>query len=212
MGEHPPLQGMRRPRKLPWLTATQAINSSGEKRCGKYKSAYLRRPFSPAQIEAMWAYLGKEHYTDYVNKEALIQVDSYGGAINRPPRPTAVPQRDSILKLQFQVYWKRVEEESDVSRHIAWIRDIYRKTFASTGGVPVIGEATDGCYINYPDADLGDSSWNGSADPWSKLYYKDAYPRLQRVKKRWDPLNVFHHRQSVELPSRPESSGASESS
>jgi FAD/FMN-containing dehydrogenase len=35
---------------------------------------------------------------------------------------------------------------------------------------------------------------------WSKLYYKDAYPRLQQVKKRWDPLNVFRHRQSVELP------------
>ncbi|RKS05979.1 FAD/FMN-containing dehydrogenase [Nocardiopsis sp. Huas11] len=206
MGEHPPIQGMRTPRTLPWLTATQAINGSGENRCGKYKSAYLRRPFSAAQIQAMWDYLGQKHYTDYVNKEALIQVDSYGGAVNRPPRPTAVPQRDSILKLQFQVYWKRIEQESDVERHITWIRDIYRKTFASTGGVPVIGEATDGCYINYPDADLNDSSWNKSPDRWSKLYYKDAYPRLQRVKKRWDPLNVFHHRQSVELPSGPESS------
>ncbi|NYH52893.1 hypothetical protein HNR06_002482 [Nocardiopsis arvandica] len=208
MGEHPPVQGMLEPRHLPWLTATQALNGSGENRCGKYKSAYLRRPFSRAQIEAMWAYLGKEHYTDYVNKEALIQVDSYGGAINRPFRETAVPQRDSVLKLQFQVYWKRVEKESDVDTHIKWIRDIYRKTFASTGGVPVIGDATDGCYINYPDADLGDTSWNHSGERWSKLYYKDAYPRLQRVKKRWDPLNVFRHRQSVEPPASTSGSGS----
>src|SRR5699024_4748023 len=95
MGEHPPVQGLRTPRKLPWLTATQVLNGSGENRCGKYKSAYLRKPFSKAQIETMWAYLGKEHYTDYVNKEALIQIDSYGGAVNQPPRETAVPQRDS---------------------------------------------------------------------------------------------------------------------
>ncbi|OKI23797.1 hypothetical protein A6A08_03285 [Nocardiopsis sp. TSRI0078] len=82
--------------------------------------------------------------------------------------------------------------------HITWIRDIYRKTFASTGGVPVIGDATDGCYINYPDAVLNDPSWNRSEDRWSKLYYKDSYPRLRRVKERWDPLDVFRHRQSVE--------------
>ncbi|MFC9086004.1 FAD-binding oxidoreductase [Nocardiopsis dassonvillei] len=200
MGEHPAVQGMQTPRRLPWLTATQVLNGSGENQCGKYKSAYLRRPFSPAQIEAMWAYLGKEHYTDYVNKEALIQVDSYGGAVNQPPWDTAVPQRDSVLKVQYQVYWKRTEPDADVERHIAWIRDVYRKTFASTGGVPVVGDATDGCYVNYPDVDLGDPAWNTSKDRWSKLYYKDSYPRLQRVKERWDPLNVFRHRQSVELP------------
>lgn len=202
MGEHPAVRGVQQPRRLPWLTATQALNGSGENRCGKYKSAYLRRPFSPAQIDAMWAYLGKEHYTDYVNKDALIQVDSYGGAVNQPPRRTAVAQRTSVLKLQYQVYWKRVEPESDVARHIAWIRDAYRKTFASTGGVPVIGDATDGCYINYPDADLSDPEWNHSGERWSKLYYKDDYPLLQRVKERWDPLNVFRHRQSVELPGK----------
>src|SRR5699024_12477671 len=75
MGAHPPVQGLRTPRKLPWLTPTQVLNGSGENRCGKFKSAYLRKPFSKAQIETMWACMGKEHYTDYVNKEALIQID-----------------------------------------------------------------------------------------------------------------------------------------
>ncbi|MFC6885918.1 MULTISPECIES: FAD-dependent oxidoreductase [Actinomadura] len=198
MGEHGPVAEAKTPRLMPWLTATQALNASGENRCGKYKSAYLRKPFTDQHLNAMWDYLGNERYTEYVNKEALIQVDSYGSAINRPPRETAVPQRDSILKMQYQVYWTAGDPKE--AEHIAWIRDTYKNTFATTGGVPAIGDVTDGCYINYPDADLSDPAWNTSADRWSKLYYKDSYSRLQRVKNRWDPLNVFRHRQSVELP------------
>ncbi|MFK0319711.1 BBE domain-containing protein [Streptomyces sp. NPDC090231] len=38
--------------------------------------------------------------------------------------------------------------------------------------------------------------------PWHTLYYKDDYPRLQRVKSRWDPLNVFHHALAVRQSGR----------
>jgi len=35
---------------------------------------------------------------------------------------------------------------------------------------------------------------------WQALYYKENYPKLQQVKRRWDPLNIFNHAQSIELP------------
>jgi aclacinomycin oxidase len=66
--------------------------------------------------------------------------------------------------------------------------------------VPVPNEYNDGSYINYPDADLADPAWNTSGVPWTTLYYKENYPRLQQVKKRYDPRNTFHHRLSIELP------------
>ncbi|WP_051065306.1 FAD-dependent oxidoreductase [Nocardiopsis potens] len=206
MGEHPPIARMKRPRRLPWLTATQSLNGSGENRCGKYKSAYIRKPFTGAQIDAMWNHLGKgeDRFKPgrYDNPDSLIQIDSYGSAINDPElaTATAVPQRDSILKMQYQVYWfPGDEKEAD---YVDWIRRTFRATFSATGGVPKTYSGTgdhntDGCYINYPDGDLPGPEADGAAEPWPVLYYKDAYADLQQVKSDWDPHNVFRHHQSV---------------
>jgi hypothetical protein len=205
MGEHPPLPAhFTTPQYLPWLTATQNLNVSGENLCGKYKSAYIREPFTKEQISSMWAYLGNKEFRKYRNANALIQIDSYGSAVNREKfkgMRTAVQQRDSIMKMQYQVFWPFGTPETE---HLDWIRKTYAATFSTTGGVPEVGTDTkplntDGCYINYPDVDLSDEhTWNTSGQKWWHLYYKHAYPALRAVKKHWDPENVFHHGQSIE--------------
>ena len=75
-------------------------------------------------------------------------------------------------------------------------REFYQKIYAASGGVPA-EDGGFGTFINYPDADLADPRWNQSNVPWHTLYYGDGYARLQRVKARWDPRNVFHHALSV---------------
>ena len=86
------------------------------------------------------------------------------------------------------------------AENIAWLRDFYADVYRSTGGVPVPDGVNDGCYVNYPDIDLSDSTLNRSAAPWHQLYFQHNYPRLQQVKARWDPRDTFRHAQSVRLP------------
>lgn len=195
MGEHAPMPEFSAPRRLPWFLATDSLSGANPTLRGKYKSAYMRKGFTDAQIKALHRHLSR---TDYTNPDALVQVDSYGGRINAvAPADTAVAQRDSVLKLQYQTYWTDPAEDA---RHLAWIRELYRDVYAGTGGVPVPDDVNDGCYVNYPDTDLGDPAWNTSSTSWARLYYKDNYPRLRRVKAAWDPKNVFRHTQSVRLP------------
>jgi hypothetical protein len=179
-------------RALPWKVISRVMGApKPNDKCGKYKSAYMRRPLPPEQVTALWRGLTEDRETP---REAVVQIDSYGSAVNRVrPEETAMAQRDSIMKLQHQIYWPQDQDGTD---HLRWIRALYRNMYP--GGVPVPGETTDGCYINYPDLDLSDPAWNTSGVPWSTLYYGGNYPRLQRAKRRWDPRDVFRHGQSIE--------------
>jgi FAD/FMN-containing dehydrogenase len=175
-------------RVMPWVEATQTLNGIGPNQRGKYKSAYMRTPFPDEQIAAIRAALTDPGYS---NPQALLQVDTYGCRVNAvAPDATAVAQRSSIMKLQYQTYWTDPAED-DV--HLSWIRRFYRSVYADTGGEPVSDDVTDGCYVNYPDVDLQN---------WPALYFKDNYRRLQAVKARWDPTDQFRHAQSVRLPGR----------
>jgi hypothetical protein len=170
-------------RLLPWLFATQALNGATPNQRGKYKSAYMIEPFQSAQIATMWEYLHQQ--PNAAATQALLQVDSYGCKVNEvKPEATAVAQRSSVMKLQYQTYW--IDPAKD-SENLGWIRDFYEAMYGPEGPRP--DGKVDGCFVNYPDVDLQD---------WQHLYYKGGYPRLQEAKKLCDPHNVFHHQQSIE--------------
>jgi aclacinomycin oxidase len=183
---------------LPWLhmTTWPGDGEGGDKVTRRYKlkAGYLRRSFTDTQLAAIYANLTNSTGTP---SGGMVLI-GYGGQVRAvPPGATAVAQRDAIMKAVYQTYWTA---ESDDAAQLAWIRTFYRDVYSATGGVPVPGEVSDGSYINYPDVDLADPAWNTSGVSWSTLYYKDNYSRLQRVKARWDPRNVFHHALSIELP------------
>ncbi len=158
----------------------------------KVKDAMLRKRFTDAQIDIAFDYMTR---TDHDVMGGVLGLATYGGRVNTvAPDATASAQRSSILDSACNTGWMDPAEEA---RNLAWVRAFYRELFADTGGVPAPGDAYDGAFINHPDTDLADPTLNTSGIPWHTLYYQGNYPRLQRVKARWDPLNVFRHALSV---------------
>jgi aclacinomycin oxidase len=158
----------------------------------KVKDAILKRALSDAQIRVIHHYLTRK---DVTVPGGMFGLASYGGRVNtRATDATAAPQRGGILDVACNVGWIDPTEEA---HNLEWVRSFYRDLFSSTGGAPVPGDGYDGALINHPDTDLADPRWNTSGVPWSALYYQSNYQRLQRVKARWDPRNIFHHALSI---------------
>ncbi|AUG80937.1 FAD-linked oxidase [Kitasatospora sp. MMS16-BH015] len=200
IGELGPMPHLFTPQRLPWLTSVKLLGTSNPTLTsptlrGHHKSAYLRRNLSAAQAATLYRQLTR---TDHVNPASMVVLLSYGGKINTVgSADTASAQRDSVYKGLFQSFWA---DSAGDAENIDWVRSVYGEVFADTGGYPVPGPAADGCYINYPDADITDAKVNTTGVPWYTLYYKGNYPRLQKIKAAYDPRDTFRHSQSIRLP------------
>jgi aclacinomycin oxidase len=161
----------------------------------KVKDALLKKRLTDRQIGVAYDYLTR---TDHDVIGGMFGLATYGGRVNTvAPDATASAQRDSILDIACNTGWL---DPREAAKNLAWVRAFYRDLFAESGGVPVPGDAYDGAFINHPDTDLADPALNTSGVPWHTLYYKANYPRLQRIKARWDPRNVFRH--ALSIPAR----------
>lgn len=197
VGEIAAMPGFAEPQRIPWLHSMILLGTNNATLTnpdlrGDHKSALLKKRFTPEQIAVLYQNLTR---TDHTNPQSMVVLLSYGGQINqRPSDATASVQRSSAFKGLFQSFWSGTDNDA---ANIAWTRDVFTGVFANTGGYPVPGEQTEGCYINYPDADIRNPQVNRSGTPWSTLYYGDNYDRLLQVKQKYDPLNVFHFSQSI---------------
>ncbi len=180
--------------RRPWLRSMLWPRMRGDVygQRAKCKAAYLRRRYTDEQIDVIHRYLTDETYD---NPTAGVILAAYGGQASAGAADvTATAQRDSVLKAFYLNNWT---DPTGEDRHIAWIRAFYRDLYAGSGGVPDLNGQADGSYINYPDTDLADPRWNTSDSAWHELYYKDNYPRLQRIKAAYDPTDFFRHALSI---------------
>ena len=218
LGGHPYISAVPKSESavhLTYLEALQDLNGIGPNQFFKNKSAYMKKAFPTDQVDAIYHWLNVTPAGANLS-QALVQVDSYGGEINkRSSTATAVPQRSSIMKLQYQTYWNNdsVPGNRNAAPYLAqaetqltWLNDLYRAVYAQYGGTPNPANDTTGtvggCYYNYADSQLGTHA-HGDADRALWLYFLDNLrnnPRnLVSVKKHWDPQNYFHHAQSIPI-------------
>jgi FAD/FMN-containing dehydrogenase len=109
-----------------------------------------------------------------------IQLDSFGGAINRvSPGATAFVHRNALFMAQYTTDWYAGATAAEINNQHAWIRSFWAsmRPYAS-------GEA----YVNYIDPDLIN---------WRQAYYGANYPRLAVIKREYDPTGLFTFPQAI---------------
>ena len=108
----------------------------------------------------------------------IFQVNTFGPLPDAPN--SAFPHREFAFIGELQAYW---QEPSQGERRMATISRL--QNLLTQHGIRAH-------YANYPDIEIKD---------WAEAYYGPRnYPRLQAVKRRLDPDDVFRHPQSIQLP------------
>jgi FAD/FMN-containing dehydrogenase len=144
----------------------------------KGKSDYVNSPLSKAGLGTLLSGLEKSQQSTSLGGAALI-VDAYGGAINRVhPAETAFVHRNALYSIQYFSSWVGAG-----AGDLRWIRNLYAAMRPHVSGF---------AYQNYIDPDL---------KGWEHAYYGSNLQRLREVKRKHDPHDVFHFRQSI--PARP---------
>ena len=109
-----------------------------------------------------------------------VAFDAFGGALNRlSPSSTAFVHRNSLFLAQYSTSWNEGGSANGAGRQHAWLRSYYASMRPWASGQ---------CYQNYVDPDLTN---------WQQAYYGANYARLTRIKKTYDPTQVFRFPQGI---------------
>jgi FAD/FMN-containing dehydrogenase len=143
------------------------------------KSTYLAGPLPEQAINELVSALSTLPST-LPGAGGGVVLDAYGGAINQvKASDTAFIHRDSVACAQYLITYPTASPSPGATLAAsAWLEDLER----------LFAPVAQGSYQNYIDPTLAD---------WPQAYYGANLPRLQRVKRRYDPDDVFHFPQSI---------------
>jgi FAD/FMN-containing dehydrogenase len=143
------------------------------------KSSYIGRPLPESAVTSIVSALSSLP-ASLPGAGGGVVFDGYGGAINQVgASETAFVHRAAVSCAQYSVtYAGTPPSASAKSAASAWLQDLQR----------AFEPVTQGSYQNYIDPTLAD---------WLQAYYGSNLPRLQQVKRAFDPAGVFHFAQSI---------------
>ena len=111
-------------------------------------------------------------------QDMIYQVNTVGGEINSSvfANASSYSHRDQNYLSELQTYWR---QESQTDKMVKAFEEVQQIFFAN--GVKQQ-------YRNYPDVNFKN---------WENAYYGENYARLQKVKSKYDPGNIFRYEQSI---------------
>jgi FAD/FMN-containing dehydrogenase len=162
-------------RHLPFHDAKRDLDRAADAPTGHTfsKSGFFGRRLPEDTITALVDHLTGERVPGQARE---LDFTPWGGAYNRVPvHATAFAHRDALFLLKHAV-------TVDTGEH-----DAARRWLARSHAL-VREWGTGGVYPNFPDPGLTD---------WARAYHGANYPRLQRVKARYDPAGFFRFHQAI---------------
>jgi FAD/FMN-containing dehydrogenase len=144
------------------------------------KSAFFAASLPAAGIRTVIEQLERWPGSAASGPGAGIELNSWGGAINRvPSSATAFVHRGARFLAIYTTAWSPLDAvgEADASR--AWLERLYALTTPYASGY---------AYQNLIDPHLAD---------WPHAYYGSNLARLAAVKRRYDPGDFFHFAQGI---------------
>ncbi|MGH0601808.1 BBE domain-containing protein, partial [Bacillus mycoides] len=108
--------------------------------------------------------------------ESEFYFQNWGGAIRNVPKDeTAFYWRTPLFYTEWNATWVDPSEEASSLASVEKVRKLLKPY-------------TVGSYVNVPDE---------SIKHFGNAYWRSNFKRLQKVKTKYDPENVFHHPQSI---------------
>jgi hypothetical protein len=136
-----------------------------------WSSSWVEKVLPKAGIKAIRNFLEKAK-----GDESNFFFLNSGGAMNEvDPQDTAFFWRNTKYYLEWDASWMK---ESEAQKNIKLVQETREQL------KPYI----TGSYVNVPDLNLKN---------YGQLYYGDNFARLQQVKAKYDPKNVFNFVQSI---------------
>jgi hypothetical protein len=149
-------------------------------------------------VAFIYNYLADTCY--YADVARYVSFHSLGGAVRKNPDWRAFAYANKPYLLQIQSWWndssRLFVNEQRNEDYVAWV-NTFRKE---------MDEYLEGAFINFIDKDLLDGIQGEGAEPQNnpaavlkllKIYYGKNLDQLRKIKKKYDPNNVFNFPLSI---------------
>lgn len=157
---------------MPYAAFQQAFDPLLTPGARNYWKSHNFTALSDEALDIMLEYAGT-----LPSPQCEIFVALLGGADSRvAPEATAYAHRDARFVLNVHGRWT---DAADDGRCVSWARELFERTAP---------HATGGAYVNFLTED---------ETRRTRAVYGPGYERLTRIKKRYDPTNLFSRNQNI---------------